>query len=52
MLFPILNFLCFYISTFRSTCAVPNMDFFLYFLDVVLSRCIIIIIIIIIIICF
>jgi len=29
MLFPILNILYFYISTFRSVCAVPKMAFFL-----------------------
>jgi len=34
---PMKYVLYFYISTFRSTCAVPNMAGFLYFLNFVLS---------------
>jgi len=33
----VLNLLYFYISTFRSLCAVPNMAFFLVFLDFMFS---------------
>jgi len=33
----VLNLLYFYISTFRSMCAVPNIAFFLQFLDFMVS---------------
>jgi hypothetical protein len=38
MLFPTINLLYLYFSTFRSMCAVTSIAFFLYFLDFVLSR--------------
>ena len=34
---PVLNLLYFYISTFQSMCAVPNMTVFLYLLDSMFS---------------
>jgi len=37
-LVPVLNLLYFYISTFRSMCAVPNMAVFLEFLNFIFSR--------------